>query len=143
MPAPYCGNDFVGIGSPYEWLGLLISLVEEELDCGLKVGDRPKDAALLSALCDGREEALDGVEARGGCWREMECPPQMGAEPMADFRMLMSCVIVENGVDRLSRRNLLRDGAQKADELLMAMALHIATDHRGVEHRLSPERLDA
>ena len=94
----------------------------------------PKDAALQSALCEGREEALDGVEPRGGRWCEMERPSWVAVEPLADPWMLMSRVVVENGVDRLSRRNLLLDGVQKADELLMAMPLHVATNHRAVEH---------
>ncbi len=48
----------------------------------------------------------------------MERPSRMAVEPLADPWMFMSRVIVEDGVDRLSRRNLLLDGVQKADELL-------------------------
>ena len=48
--------------------------------------------------------------------------------------MLVGGVIVEDGVDRLSRRNLLLDGIEEADELLMAMTLHVAADHRAVEN---------
>jgi hypothetical protein len=33
----------------------------------LQVGDEAKDAALEPALCEGCEEALDGVEPRGRC----------------------------------------------------------------------------
>jgi hypothetical protein len=47
--------------------------------------------------------------------------------------MLVGCVVVDDGVDRLPRRNLSFDDIEEADELLMAMALHIATDHRAVE----------
>ena len=58
----------------------------------------------------------------------------MAIEPLSNLWMLVSRVIVEDGVDRLSRRNLPFDGVQEAHELLMAMALHVATDHRAVEH---------
>jgi hypothetical protein len=46
VPAPDGGDYFVGLGCPHERLGLLIVLVEETVDGGLKVDDRPKDAAL-------------------------------------------------------------------------------------------------
>ena len=82
MPAAHRGDDLVGIGCPYEGLGLLIVLVEEAVDGGLKVGDGSKDAALQSALCEGCEEALDGVEPRGGRWREMERPAWVAVEPL-------------------------------------------------------------
>ena len=42
MPAPYGGDDFVGIGCAYERLGLLIELVEEAVDGGLKIGEGSK-----------------------------------------------------------------------------------------------------
>ena len=66
MPAPDGGDDFVRVGGPCEGLGLLIVLFEEAVDRGLKVGDGPKDAALEPPLCEGREEALDGVEPGSG-----------------------------------------------------------------------------
>jgi hypothetical protein len=65
-------------------MGLPIVLFEEAVDCGLKVGDGSKDAALQAALCEGCEEVLDGVEPRGGCWSEMERPLWMAVEPLAD-----------------------------------------------------------
>ena len=62
MPAPDRGDDFVGVCGPDEGLGLLIVLFEESVDRALKIDDRAKDAALESALGEGREEALAGVE---------------------------------------------------------------------------------
>jgi len=53
---------FNGIGGPGEGLRLLIVLCEEAVDRGLQVGDRPKDAALEPALCEGDEESVDHVE---------------------------------------------------------------------------------
>jgi hypothetical protein len=45
VPAPDGGDDFVGIGCPNERLGLLIVLIEEAVDRGLKVSDGSKDAS--------------------------------------------------------------------------------------------------
>ena len=133
MPAPVGGDDFVWIGGPGEELRLLIVLFEEAIDRGLQVGERPKDAALEPALCEGREEALDCVEPGCRCRCEMECPSRMALERLADVGMLMGGVIVDDGVDRLTRGDLVLDDVEKANELLMAMALHVAADHRAVE----------
>ena len=57
----------------------------------------------------------------------------MAFEPSANIGMLVGGVVVDDGVDRLSRGNLLLDDIEEADELLMAMALHVAADHRAVE----------
>src|SRR5271170_660963 len=103
------------------------------VDCGLQVGDRPKDAALEPALCEGREEALDRVEPGSRCRCEMERPSRMAFKPSADVGMLMGGVIVDDGVDRLARRDLLLDDIEEANEFLMAMALHVAANHRAVE----------
>ncbi len=57
----------------------------------------------------------------------------MALEPLADVGMLMGGVVVDDGVDRLTRGDLVFDDIEKANELLMAMALHVAADHRAVE----------
>lgn len=62
MPALCSGNDFVGIGTPYEWSGLLIMLLDELVDCGLEIGDGMEDAVLRAATGQFCEEALDCVE---------------------------------------------------------------------------------
>src|SRR5580700_6302929 len=85
------------------------------------------------ALCEGREEALDRVEPGSRCRCEMERPSRMAFEPSADVGMLMGGVIVDDGVDRLARRDLLLDDIEEANEFLMAMALHVAANHRAVE----------
>ena len=56
-----------------------------------------------------------------------------GVEPSADVGMLMDGVIVDDGVDRLARGNLLLNDIEEANERMMAMALHVAADHRAVE----------
>jgi hypothetical protein len=47
--------------------------------------------------------------------------------------MVVGRVVVDDGVDRLSRRYLGLDGVEEADELLMAVALHVAADDGAVE----------
>ena len=48
--------------------------------------------------------------------------------------MLVRCVVVEDHMNRLARRDLRLDGVEEADELLMPMPLHVATDDRAVEN---------
>ena len=43
-------------------------------------------------------------------------------------------VIIEDHVHDLACGDLGLDGVEEADELLMPMALHVAADHRAVEH---------
>jgi len=42
--------------------------------------------------------------------------------------MLVGCVVVDDGVDRLSGRHLPFDGIEEADELLVPVVLHVAAD---------------
>jgi hypothetical protein len=45
-PAVDGGDDFVGIGSPDEWLGIMIGLGNEPVDGGLEIDGRSEDSAL-------------------------------------------------------------------------------------------------
>ena len=47
--------------------------------------------------------------------------------------MLVGRIVVDDGVDHFSHRDLLLDRVEEADELLMAMALHVAADDGAVE----------
>src|SRR5882762_9902274 len=49
------------------------------------------------------------------------------------LRMLVGRIIVDDGVDHFPHRDLLLDRVEEADELLVAMALHIAADDGAVE----------
>ncbi len=64
----------------------------------------------------------------------MEGPTRVPDQPGADLGLLVGCVVVEDDVDSLVRRELGLDRVEEADELLMAVALHVAADHRAVEH---------
>ena len=83
-------------------------------------------AALEASLRQLGEEALDGVEPRTGSRREVEGESLVTVEPSAHLGMLVDGIVVEDDVNGLVRRRLGVDGVEEADELLMAMALHIA-----------------
>ena len=123
MPTPDSGDDFVGVRGPCEGLRLLIVLFEEAVDRGLQVCDGSEDAALEPALCESGEEALDRVEPGSGRRREVERPSRVTFEPSANVGMLVGGVVVDDGVDRLPRRDPFFDDIEEADELLMARTI--------------------
>src|SRR6266853_2298671 len=80
------------------------------------------------------EKKFSTVEPGAGGRGEMEGPARMADEPGLDLGVLVGCVIVDNGVDQLASRDRAFDGVEEADELLMGMLLHAATEHHAVEH---------
>lgn len=64
----------------------------------------------------------------------MEGEALIAHEPLHDLGMLVGGIIVENDMDRLACRNLRINGVEEADELLMAMALHVLANDGSVEH---------
>ena len=109
-------------------------LGEVALDGCLQVDERMECAAANAFPGQHGEEVLDCVQPRAGGWREVECPARMAFQPGFDLRVLVSGVVVDHGFDRLAIRNLLFDGVEEADELLVPVALHAAPDHRPVQH---------
>ena len=65
---------------------------------------------------------------------EVEGPAGMAGEPLAQLGMLVDGVVVNGGMDDFTSADMRFDGIEKANELLMAMALHVAADNRSVEH---------
>ena len=57
----------------------------------------------------------------------------MAGQPCAHLGMFVGGIVVDDGVDRLSLRHLRLDGIEEADELLMAVALHVVSDDGAVE----------
>ena len=55
----------------------------------------------------------------------MEGPAGMAGKPCAHLGMFVGGIVVDDGVDRLSRRYLGLDGVEEADELLMLSLIHI------------------
>src|SRR6185436_19337499 len=49
-------------------------------------------------------------------------------------RVLVDGIVVHDRVYDLAGRDCCLDGVEKADEFLMTVALHAATEHRAVEH---------
>src|SRR5437773_2387802 len=64
----------------------------------------------------------------------MEGPARMLREPFAHFRVFVSGVVVNDRIDHLSLGKMRVDVIEKADELLMPVALHVATDDGAVEN---------
>ena len=64
MPSPDGGNDLLGVGAPDEGSGLLVMLLDEPIDSGLKVDDGVEDAVFQATTGQLGEEALDRVEPR-------------------------------------------------------------------------------
>ena len=80
----------------------MVGLGEEAVDGGLQIDDGSEDAALEAALGELGEEALDGIEPGCRGRGEVEGPARMPGEPLAHLGMLVGCVVVDDGVDRLS-----------------------------------------
>ena len=57
----------------------------------------------------------------------------MAFQPGTDFLVLMSGVIVQDDMDHLAHGNVAFERVEEADEFLMAVALHVAADHRTIE----------
>lgn len=64
----------------------------------------------------------------------MESETLMAVEPGPHLGMLVSGVVVKDDVNGLVGRHLGVDGVEKADELLVAVALHVPADDGSVEH---------
>ena len=109
MPSFDSGNDFVWVCGPREGFWVIVGLVEEAVDGGLKFADRSEDTAFETASGELGEEALDGIEPRGRGGREMEGETRMAIEPFADLRVLMGGIVIEDDVDGLFGRDLSLD----------------------------------
>jgi len=134
-PSVSSGDDVIGVGAPDERPRVLgIVFTDEAVDGGLQIDDGMEDAVLEPAPGEFGEEAFDGVEPRARGRREVEAPARMAGEPGADLVLLVRRVVVEDHVDGLVRRHFAFDAVEEADELLMAVALHVLADDRAVEH---------
>src|SRR5712671_5830506 len=103
------------------------------VDGGLKVDDRSEDTAPDALAGEFREKAFDGIEPGAGLRGEVERPARMPGEPGFDLGMFVGAVIVEDGMDQFPGRDRALDGIEKADELLMGMALHTAAEDDAIE----------
>src|SRR4030088_776978 len=72
-------------------------------------------------------------EPGAGLRGEVEDPTWMPGEPGFDLGMFVGAVIIQDGMDQLPGRDGALDGIEKADELLMGMALHTAAEDTAIE----------
>jgi hypothetical protein len=63
----------------------------------------------------------------------VEGPARMARQPLPQLWMFVRCVVVDDCVDHFSRGDLRLDRVEKADELLVPMALHVAADDSAIE----------
>ena len=64
----------------------------------------------------------------------MEGEARVPVEPLADLGMFVRGVVVEDHVDCLASGHPRLDEIEKADEFLVPVSLHVATDHSSVEY---------
>ena len=115
-------------------LGVIVCLRDEAVDCDLEIDDRSEHATLEVPARELGEEAFDGVEPGRRYGREVEGPAGIPGQPLAQLRMLVGCVVVDDGVDFLSGRHLRLNGIEEADKLLVPVTLHVAADDAVCRH---------
>jgi hypothetical protein len=111
-------DDFIRIGGPNEWFGIVVGLGNETLDGGLEIDEGSKYTALQSALAQLGKEAFDGIEPGGRFGRVVEGEAGMVVEPGPHPGVFVAAVVVEDEVDELAGRNFRLDRIEEADELL-------------------------
>ena len=124
---------FFGFAVQVKGFGSTLCSATKRLIAACKSTTDTEDAALQSSLGELCEESLDGVEPGCRSWGEVEGPARMPCQPLAHLRMLVGCVVVDDGVDRLLGRHLRFDGIEEADELLVPVSLHVAADDGAVK----------
>src|SRR5436309_5918549 len=115
MPAFDGGDDFVGIGGPYEGFGLGIGLCDESVDGGLEVGDKRKTPRLrrrLVSLAKKPSMALSQDAEVGVKWKVK----RLCLASQARTRGWVWVVVVKNEVDIFSGGDLGFERIQEADE---------------------------
>ena len=60
-------------------------------------------------------------------------PAGMPRQPLAHLWVLVGRIIVDDGMDHFSPGDLLLDRVEEADELLVAMVLHVAANDGAIE----------
>ena len=122
-----------GVGAPDERLGVLVVGREEVADGFLQSDDGGEHAALELALGELGEHGLDGMEPGAGCRGEVEDPARVPDQPAPHLGMLVGGIVVEDHMGHLAGRHGALDRVEEAQELLVAVALHGAAEHRAVE----------
>ena len=135
------GEDAFGVGGPDEGFGIGVGLGHEAVDGELQVDDGLEDAALETLACELGEEAFNGIKPGRRGRGEVEGPARVTGQPSAHPRVFVGGIVVDDGMDHFSHRNLRLDRIEEADELLMAVTLHVAADDSAVEDVESREQV--
>src|ERR671925_937988 len=98
VPASDLLDDAVRVGGPDERFGSAIVLLQVAVDGGLEVDQGVESATLEAAAREGGEECLDSIGPGARGRGEMEGPAPMAGEPSANLGVLVSGIIVEDGV---------------------------------------------
>ena len=93
------GQDVVGGFGPAERCEIAVVGLDISLDGGFEFGSRAVGAALDLLLGQQGEEALDLVDPRGGCRREVPVPVRALGEPVADQLGLVARRVVHDDMD--------------------------------------------
>lgn len=125
-------DDFGCLG-PDKSLGLTVVVADLAADGLLQIGNRFEHPPTNFPPGDDGKDALDSVEPRGRCRREVEDPAWVIGQPLPDLRMLVGAVVVEDGVDHLPGRDGPLDRVEELDEFLMPVLLHTPPQHRTVQ----------
>src|SRR3954471_13594456 len=140
LPTLDGGEDAFGVGGPDEGFGIGVGLGHEAVDGELQVDDGLEDAALETLACELGEETFNGVKPGRRGRGEVEGPARVTGQPSAHPRVFVGGIVVDDGMDHFSHRNLRLDRIEEANELLMAVTLHVAADDSAVEDVESREQ---
>ncbi len=110
-----CGDDGIGIGGPDEGLGLCgVVVVDDAADSVLEFAYGAEDAIFETASCPLGEDAFERVQPRARSGGKVEGPVRMACEPDLDFLVLVSGVVVEDGMDRDAGGYRARDAVEES-----------------------------
>ena len=104
------------------------------VDLADQILDRRERTSANRLVRDQAEETLDLIEPRAIGGNEVHVPAGPCGEPGTHLRMRMCGVVVHDAVDVQLDRHRLVDGAQKRQELLVAMVRLALGEHSTVEH---------
>ncbi len=99
-----------------------------------------KDPATDGFVVQFAKPALDQVEPTGTGRDKVEHEAGMALQPRSHVRMLMSAVIIHDQMEGNLTGELLVEGAQELEELLMPMPLLALTDHLSLQRLQSGEQ---
>src|SRR6476619_4120250 len=103
------------------------------VDGDLEIADGAEDAANESPSGELGEESLGRIEPRCGGRSEVEGPAGVSGQAFPHFGLFMGSVVIDDRIDRLSLRHPRFDGVEEADELRMAVSLHVLPDDGAIE----------